>query len=162
MERNDREEQLPEVVYKNMLHKCAYIIQKRWRRSWLHRKVYIQKTMQNNNLTSRCCQRFLYHQFNDKPTVSKFFAFLHAFFLVYKDHKLHPNIMEKILNGIVSVSGSDPHLFFCILNSIMHKPEQITIDRMQFSTLLSSFSGQIHNEMARFSLNPWNGAELHL
>lgn len=143
---------LPEIVHENMLHKCAYAIQKRWRYSWLYRKKYIPKIITEHTLTKKCCQRFLYHQFNDKPTVDTLFKFLHAFFLENKEYKIDPTMMEKILNGILSISKTDAHMFFCILNAMIQKPNQIIVEFEQFIGILNNFPPWINYELAKFSL----------
>jgi hypothetical protein len=147
----ENREELPENLHAYMLDKCAYIIQKGWRHSWLYRKKYICKIVNEGNLTKKCCQQFLYKQLQS-PTIREFLTFLHAFFLANKEDDLNPDVVDKIIRGIRALSGTNAHRFFCMLNTVINKPEQIIMDWRHFSDLMNSFSRESHNKMVRFEI----------
>lgn len=145
---------LPPVLLDTLLHKCANIIQKGWRSSWIYRKNMVIDVM-DTTFTSHFCQKYMYEElFQRDVTIQDLFYFLHEFFKNSKEsYTLDNSTLHNLMSIITKKANGDSHNIFCILYGIIQYPDKVSVDWKTFKDILTLFSTTLNNEFLRFYLS---------
>ncbi len=149
-------ENLPEIVNDHLRHKCASLIQKKWRKSWLYRNNFIRSIILSNAhsiLTARCCHRFIfYNHFKEKTTILEMISFVHRFFYLKNDNKYQLPIEERsnFFLGLSAMSGDNLHDFFCLVNKLVTNSITVDIQWEHFHDFMSIFPKWMIHDMVEY------------
>lgn len=149
----DQKKLLPQVLFNSLLDKCATVIQRGWKSTWVYKKNTIVNVL-NTTFTSHFCQKYIYEEvFSKDVNIENLFYFFHEFFKNYEPSTIDDSTLHKLMSIITRQAKMDSHDIFCILYGIIQYPDRVTIQWKTFREIFCLFPNDINNEMLRFCLS---------